>query len=653
MRVSAASTSSSWSSGTSLSAAAAARGKLPPKIAIAFTSSRSVGVRASRRAAIRELRLAGTSSSPISPSRTSPDSVAAHHTAVRQRADRLQRVERDPLGLRGDARARRVGQAVDQAVEQLTDRGLVERVEVDRRHAAAAGEPLRALLHQLRPRQDHDEDRVLGRPLHQVRDERQHPGVGPVDVLEGHDDRVLVREPLEEQPPTREELLAAQAGLRDPEQRAEARGEERALLRVGDPALQALRELARRLLGGLVVGDAEAVADHLAQRPVGDAVAIGQTAPVVPEDVVVQAVEVLLELPQQARLADARGAGDDHEAHGAAIHAAVEELLDESQLGVAAHERRLQPVAALGAGDAGDDADRPPELERLLLALQGVRAGVGIGDGRGGRLARDVVHQHCPGLGEALDPRGGVDAVSDHERLAGIVEGRHLAGDDARAGAQLRRAHVLPEGGDRVDDLQAGPHGALGVVLAGHGRAPYRHHGVADELLDGPPVAPDDGLGGLEVPAEQLARLLGVACLGDRRVADEVHEKDRDHPQLGAGAHLCSDRLRRRDGRSRAPGQRRAALSAELLAGGVLGAAAPAPGRQGRAALGAELRAGKTLRSARGTGHRTAPFRGNPNRAQPPPCRRRSGSLAPGSRRRTAGTRGSARRPPGRCAASP
>ena len=41
-----------------------------------------------------------------------------------------------------------------------------------------------------------------------------------------------------------------------------------------------------------------------------------------------------------------------------------------------------------------------------------------------------------------------------------------------------------PEQVHGLDQLEAGPDGALGVVLVGGGRAPHRHHGVADELLD-------------------------------------------------------------------------------------------------------------------------------------------------------------------------
>ena len=92
-----------------------------------------------------------------------------------------------------------------------------------------------------------------------------------------------------------------------------------------------------------------------------------------------------------------------------------------------------------------------------------------------------------------------------------------------------------PEGLDGVDELEAGPDGPLGVVLAGDGGAPDGHDGVADELLDGAAVAADHLAGELEVAVQELAGVLGVVALGEGREADEVGEEDRDEAALGDG----------------------------------------------------------------------------------------------------------------------
>ena len=78
-----------------------------------------------------------------------------------------------------------------------------------------------------------------------------------------------------------------------------------------------------------------------------------------------------------------------------------------------------------------------------------------------------------------------------------------LAGQDAGACAERRF-----ETGHPVDELEGGPDRALGVILVRGRGAPDRHHGVADELLDGAAVAGDDVAGGLEVAGQEVARLL-------------------------------------------------------------------------------------------------------------------------------------------------
>ena len=95
---------------------------------------------------------------------------------------------------------------------------------------------------------------------------------------------------------------------------------------------------------------------------------------------------------------------------------------------------------------------------------------------------------------------------------------RRLAGQDAGAGLQRRSAPTsAPSAVDRVDQLERGPDGALGVVLVRDGCPPHRHHGVADELLDDAAVALDRLASGVEVPGHQVAHLLGVAAVREVR----------------------------------------------------------------------------------------------------------------------------------------
>ena len=99
------------------------------------------------------------------------------------------------------------------------------------------------------------------------------------------------------------------------------------------------------------------------------------------------------------------------------------------------------------------------------------------------------------------------------------------------------------ERADAVDQVERGADGALGVVLVRDRRAPDGHDRVADELLDRAAVAVDDLLAVLEVARQELAHVLGVAALGERREADEVGEQDGDQATLRHGSRGACDAL--------------------------------------------------------------------------------------------------------------
>ena len=254
-----------------------------------------------------------------------------------------------------------------------------------------------------------------------------------------------------------------------------------------------------------------------------------------PEHVARKTVDVLEELPRQPRLADARHARDEYETCRLALGGPVEELLDEAKLAVSSDEGRLEHSRALRTRDGGDDPGRPVEANRLGLSLELVLAGVDIGDRRRAGGPGHLVDVAASGRGDRLDPGGGVHTVADHEALVWGLGRRDATGHHPDAGLEI--GPVLGAvGGDGRDELEAGPHGPLGVVLLRHGGAPDRHDGVADELLDDAPVAGDDGPGELEVAGKELPYLLGVTLLREGREADEVAEQHRDVAELGAPA---------------------------------------------------------------------------------------------------------------------
>ena len=118
----------------------------------------------------------------------------------------------------------------------------------------------------------------------------------------------------------------------------------------------------------------------------------------------------------------------------------------------------------------------------------------------------------------------------------------------ARAASGLGKA-ALRRARDGGDDLEGGANGALGIVFAGHGRAPDADHRIADELLDGAAEARHDPPGRLEVARQDVAHLLRVQRLGEAGEVLEVAEQDRDQPAFG--------RRFRRAGPRGSPGRRR------------------------------------------------------------------------------------------------
>ncbi len=321
------------------------------------------------------------------------------------------------------------------------------------------------------------------------------------------------------------------------------------------------------------------------------------------------AVQVLVEFPAEAALADPGDAAHRDEVGPTALGCGVEEVLHQPQLPVPPDEGSLEPLGLERSADAGDDAHGLVQPDLLRLALQGVQSCVRVHHRRLGGATSRVVDVAAAGRGERLDPRRGVDPVADDEPLLGPLCRRNGARDDPDPGSQLGPGVLGTVGGDGRDELERGPHGALGVVLARHRRSPQRHDGVADELLDDTAVAGDGLPCQLEVAREELAHLLGIALLGERREADEVAEQHRDMAQLGT--RRARGRLR---GERGSPGRHsrrigldgRAALTTESLAGPELRTARRAAGGERAAAVLAEALALRVLAPTRRAAHPTS-----------------------------------------------
>jgi hypothetical protein len=211
----------------------------------------------------------------------------------------------------------------------------------------------------------------------------------------------------------RKEILPVRCrALCETEEVGEARLEPAALVRIGDVLGDRGAELGERGLRCLFLDDPGAHPHHLRERPVGDAVAVGEAAAPVPPEVVGETVHVLLELPGDPGLADPRDADDRDQLGLALLRRRVEEFLDQPHLALAPDERRLEADGLLHTAAVGRDAERAVEGDRLALSLQLVLARRLVRDRRLGRPSRRLADEDAARLGRGLDPRGGADEVA-------------------------------------------------------------------------------------------------------------------------------------------------------------------------------------------------------------------------------------------------
>ena len=150
-----------------------------------------------------------------------------------------------------------------------------------------APNPGRAWL-QLGPGEHQHEDRQVPRPVDQVVEEVQQPASAYWASSISSTTGCVRGQPLEEQPPPREQLLPRQRGRRRPPSKATPSSRpSRAPTYARSPGSGTNRSrpaasLAAATVGGVLLGDAQPLPDDLRQRPERHAVAVGQAAAAVP-----------------------------------------------------------------------------------------------------------------------------------------------------------------------------------------------------------------------------------------------------------------------------------------------------------------------------------------------------------------------------------
>ena len=312
-----------------------------------------------------------------------------------------------------------------------------------------AGAPAGPALQQLRPGGgQHQDGRRAGVPVGQALHEVEQGVVGPVQVLQGQDQRPGRGQAVQEAPPGGELLLAVGGGGRAGAARAATADADQAAEVAGDPGggdrlghgRGGRDQAPAGELGAVALQDAGLGLDRLGKGPEGRAVAVGQgpaLAPGDPRGRRPRAGQPVGQLGQEPALADAGVADDGDQLGPGAVAGAGGGGRQRLQLAVAGHQRREAPA---GGGRPGPGRERRPRGHRVAGARRG-RAGRAVGDRPLGGPPGRLRHQHGPGRGQLLEPGGGSQRLAGDPR-ATLVASRpdqHLPGGHRRQHPHRRR----------------------------------------------------------------------------------------------------------------------------------------------------------------------------------------------------------------------
>ena len=265
----------------------------------------------------------------------SPVLAAPQLPVVDQHLDQLLREQWVALAGRSDAHRGVRAERLDQVAHQLAALLGRERLELNRGRVQLAPGPAGAALEQLGPRHAEQHDRRPAREVGDVLHEVEEGGLRPLQVVHDHDQRAPTAS-------ASNSLRAAQKIFSVAPARRRARSPRpRRRSLCGSPPARPRPRCARPPPGRRAL--AGQVPHKLGQRPVGDALAVGQAAAAQDGGAVAEARR---ELVDEARLPDAGRPQHGHEMADAIPHRGVESAGQRIHLPVAADQGRRAPRGA-------------------------------------------------------------------------------------------------------------------------------------------------------------------------------------------------------------------------------------------------------------------------------------------------------------------
>jgi hypothetical protein len=156
--------------------------------------------------------------------------------------------------------------------------------------------------------------------------------------------------------------------------------------------------------------------DHLSERPVRDALAVGKGSTLSPTRQSVFRVQPLEQLPHEPRLADPGDTDQRHELRLAVASNARERVQEHVELVHASNQRRPTDLPHVRA-EPRSRLQRLPGADGLGLPFRGDRDLLAVLDRPLGRVERRLVDEDAVLGGGALEPRGSVDHVAGGHAL--------------------------------------------------------------------------------------------------------------------------------------------------------------------------------------------------------------------------------------------
>ena len=453
-------------------------------MAASATRDRVTGSRASIRAASSVCRESGTASVADVADQCVDAFARYDDVLVDQRPHRLDREERDALGLGRDRhRPPRPAAAAHQAVEQATHRRRRSGVEGDQGAVPADAEAGSAAT---RSRAGRRARIISGMSrLQSTRCSRKsrRPWSAYCSVLDEQQHRAAAGRAARRSAAIRRRAPRGSARPRSAEWQARAGGRcavgrsARSVSSANRSASCVVELGARSLSRRVLVGHAEPDADDLGERPEGDVLAERQASAAVPVHRARQGRRRTSRTPSRAGTCR-------HPAGPVTTTSARLPVLRDvacsrsltSRNSTLAPDERAPPARRRAATPPTPDDDLAGAPQRLglglALELERRRQRRSRWPGEASRLVVLSTSTRARRR-DALDPSGGVDRVAGHHALARGRQGdRDLAGDDAGARGQPAAPIWAPRSATAATMSRRGPDRSLGVALEGHAECP-------------------------------------------------------------------------------------------------------------------------------------------------------------------------------------